>query len=204
MVAARAHGSSHVEVSLPARQEPAGINRAEVLRQKLQSIDKKERDHARNELRSLAKESDESREQVIRTLIELVEQSNERSRLTSGVHYDAWSFAVELLGELKATESIDALIACIDCNDGIEGLSLTHHPALKAIITIGPAAIPRLTEALRNAPPETRRYSALALGMISEPEAKAALESALPLEQDNDVLTCIKIALRQHGSPNHL
>ncbi len=160
-------------------QNQADINEATILAQQLQSADEVERKQAKKEIRLLTEKSAESRGQVIRELIKLIERSNSRLRLTSEEHYDAWSFAVELLGELKATESIATLVTCISCNDGTGGLSVYRHPALRAIIKIGPEAIPKLREALSSNDPATREYSALALGEIGGTEARAALENAL-------------------------
>lgn len=82
----------------------------------------KERAEAKKGLRSMARASAQSREQVIRELVKLIKGSEPLLGASSTAHYDAWSFAAELLGQVKAAEALDVLIACIDCNDGIHGL----------------------------------------------------------------------------------
>lgn len=180
---------------MPAVQEQASINMAAAVVQRLQDPDEAARERAKNDITSLARESDQSREQVIRELIKLVESSNARLRLSSPTHYHSWKFAVEFLGEIKATEAIDALVNCIDCNDGIAGLSYERLPAYKAIIIIGPDAVAKLADTLHRGRPESRQYAALALGEIGGDEAKKALEDALQQEENKEVTTCIKMAL---------
>lgn len=180
------------DVISPVKQERLEVSRAALLVQKLESAVELERRQARRELGVLARESEESRAQVIRELTALVERSNAHLRLTSGVHYDAWSFAVEMLGDLKATESLDALVSCIECNDGTAGLSFDRYPVLKAVVALGPAAVPKLTEALSNERPATRKFAALALGEIGGDEAKTSLQNALPAEKDKEVETTIR------------
>jgi HEAT repeat protein len=182
----------------PGRQAQPDANEVSGLKRRLQDSDEAERGRAKRDLSSLAQKSVELRGQVIRELIELMETSDDRRRLSSPAHNDAWTFAAELLGQLKATEALDVLIDCIHCDDGHAGLSFDRYPALKAVTAIGSEAIPNLTLALSHDRPEVIKYAALALGEIGGAEAKQALGNALSQEQDKDVLTCIKIALRQH------
>ena len=186
----------HSGVNVPVKQDQSGEDKATRLVRQLQLDNEVERSEAKQELCSLARKSDQSRNQVIQELVKLVQGSDPTLRLTSPAHYDAWRFAAELLGELKATEALDVLIACTDCTNGISGLSSYRRPALRALIMIGPEAIPKLTEALNDSRPTTRRYAALALGEIGGAEAKKALERALLSEQDKDVAISIQIALR--------
>lgn len=184
-------------VNLPVRQDSAGTNKAGDLVQKLQVAGEAEQEKVKKELSLLAEESAESREQVIQELIIRVKGSDVRSRLTSRAHYNAWKSAVDLLGQLKATEAIDVLVECIACNDGIAGLSNDRYPALKAILAIGHEAIPKLTQALsNNDDPATRIFSASALGQLGGDEAKEALEQALLSEQNTEVAASIRVALK--------
>ena len=184
-------------VNTPVKQDQFGDERAIRLVRRLQWDDEVERGQAKKGLRSLARESAQLRQEVIQGSIKLVQASELSLRLSSSAHYDAWRFAAELLGELKATEALDVLIACIDCNNGLSGLSFDRFPALKAIIMIGPAAVPKLTDALRDTRPATRSYAAFALGEIGGPDTKKALENALLSERDKDVVISIQIALRK-------
>jgi HEAT repeat protein len=192
-----ARTAPRVQTNQPAKQVEPAEDRAAVLIRKLQSPGDADREQAKEELRSLAKESAESRRRVIDESIRLMKSTDAAQRIPSSAQYDAWRFAAELLGELKATEAVDTLIACIDCNDGIMGLSFHRFPALRALTMIGPEAVPKLTEALSDSRPRTRGYAALALGEIGGVEAKAALERALLTEQDPDVIPSIRIALRE-------
>lgn len=180
-------------VNTPVKQDEAGDDKATRLVRELQSDDEVERTRAKKGLRFLARES---RPRVIHELVKLVQGSERKLRTTSRAHYDAWSFAAELLGKLKATEAVDVLIACIDCNNGMGGLSAHRFPAFRALIMIGSEAIPKLTEALSNTRPSTRSRAALALGEIGGSDAKKALEHALLSERHEDVVKSIQIALR--------
>jgi HEAT repeat protein len=102
-----------------------------------------------------------------------------------------------LLGQVKAVEALDVLIACINCNDGMHGLSAYRFPAFRALIMIGPEAVPKLVKALSDSAASTRGRAASALGEIGGADAKKALEQALISERDEDVVRSIKIALRK-------
>jgi HEAT repeat protein len=182
---------------MPRKQDQSGENKAAILVRKLQSDREGERTLAKKGLRSMARTSAQSREQVIRELVKLVGGSEAVLRASSTVHYDAWSFAAELLGQVKAVEALDVLIACINCNDGMHGLSAYRFPAFRALIMIGPEAVPKLVKALSDSAASTRGRAASALGEIGGADAKKALEQALISERDEDVVRSIKIALRK-------
>jgi HEAT repeat protein len=184
---------SVVGVNIPVKQNPMGDESVIKLVRQLQSENEVERGEAKEGLRSLARKS---RQQIVNELIKLMEGSEPKLRITSQAHYDAWSFAAELLGELKATEALDVLIACISCNNGIHGLSAYRFPAFRALITIGPEAVPRLISALSDSNASTRSRAALALGEIGGTDATKALENALVSERNQDVVISIQIALR--------
>lgn len=185
-------------VEASVKQEQTTDNEVAASVRRLRSADEGERERAKKELRLLASKSARSRKQVIQELIKVTGESDARLRVTSAQYYDAWKFATELLGELKATEALDVLIECIDCNDGFAGLSFDHYPALKAITVIGEPAVPKLTAALNHDRAATRSAAASALGTIGGAEAMEALESALRQERDENVIAHIRIALRRH------
>jgi HEAT repeat protein len=193
-----AHANGGVGLNSPVNRNENQTTTDEVskLLQKLQSADDRDRKQAKKELGALARGSSEGREEAISELIKFVEGSNNRLRLSSEAHYDAWESAVALLGELKATEAIDSLIACIDCNDGTGGLSFDRYPALKALTKIGAEAVLKLTAALSDPRFNTRKYAALALGEIGGQRATPAMEQALLMEQNPEVVASLKIALR--------
>jgi HEAT repeat protein len=184
-------------LTLLMKHDQSGENKAAILVRKLQSDHEGERAQAKKGLRSLARASAQSREEVIGELVKLIGGSEPVLRVTSAPHYDAWSFAATLLGQVKAVEALDVLIACIDCNDGIHGLSSDRFPAYKAVIMIGSDAVPKLIKTLSDRGASTRGRAALALGEIGGTDAKNALEDALISERDEDVVRSIKIALRK-------
>ena len=184
---------------MPRNQDQSGENNAAILVRKLQSDREGERAQAKKGLRLLVQASAQSREQVIRELIKLVRGSEPILRASSTAHYDAWTYAAELLGQVKAVEALDVLIACLDCNNGMHGLSSYRFPAFRAVIMIGSGAVPKLIDALSNSGASTRGRAASALGEIGGADAKKALEQALSSERDEDVIRSIKIALRKRS-----
>lgn len=181
-------------VNMPVKQDPIGEERVIKLVRQLQSDHEVERAQAKKGLRALARKS---RQQVVQESIKLMQESEPRLRMTTQAHYDAWRFSAELLGELKATEALDVLIACISCNNGINGLSAYRFPAFRALIMIGPEAVPKLISVLSDNDAATRSRAALALGEIGGSDATKALENALVSERDQDVVMSIQIALRK-------
>ena len=183
-------------------QITSGDDQTNELVQQLLSNNEGDRQRVKGKIILLARQAPEARARVIQALIQFVEVSDTELRLSSAAHYDAWSSAIELLGELKATEALGLLIECISCNNGTGGLSFYRYPALRAIVMFGPAAVPKLAVALNDSSPVKRKYAALALGEIGGAEAKMALEEALIKEQDSSVIPSIRIALRQHTQTN--
>lgn len=145
------------------------------------------RDHSRERLLNRAKVSTVSRASVIRAVLGVLDDPNAR--------FDTWAAAAQVLGELKATEAIDSLIRHLERNDGIVGFSSIHFPAFRAVLNIGPPAIPKLAKALSDGAPSIRQLAAQALGVIGGNEAKNALGQTLEVEKDGDVIRSIQIAL---------
>ena len=110
--------------------------------------------------------------------------------------YRTWYAASDMLGMLKATEAIDVLIRYLDFSDRITGLSISHRPAVKALVQIGDAAVPRLTHALFNKDSPTRGQAAEALGHIGGGSARRGLRRALRTETNAYVIDGIKRALK--------
>jgi hypothetical protein len=59
-----------------------------------------------------------------------------------------WFDAAYALGDLRAQEAISIPVANLDYNDGVVSLSLSHLPAVGAVIEIETPAVPKLLEAL--------------------------------------------------------
>lgn len=145
------------------------------------------RDQSQAKLLEVAKVSMDTRRQVIRAVMMLVDDPDAR--------YGTWSAAAGILGELKSTEAVDSLVKHLDRSDGVIGLSSSHFPALQAVINIGQPSVPKLVKALFESTPPIRQLAAQALGTIGGNEAKDALGRALKIEKDGDVIRSIQIAL---------
>lgn len=114
-----------------------------------------------------------------------------------------------LLGELKATEALDLLIANIDFTDGWSTKISEHYtPALVAILRIGQPGIPKLQTVLNNDSLAGRRqFAAFAIAYIGGGDAREALKSALPRETDPCVKGFLKVSLEAFNNkerPNHV
>ncbi|HJP95739.1 MAG TPA: hypothetical protein VJ843_00010 [Candidatus Saccharimonadales bacterium] len=130
-------------------------------------------------LLAIAQKSPEARSQVIRALIQLLEQDADGGANT------AFFLACDLLGELKALEAIETLVRYIDYEPGRISTSLHYMPAVRALIEMGKAAVPKLAEALvsgksvlRANDHTLRYYAGNALLHIGGTQAKEALEMA--------------------------
>ena len=66
------------------------------------------------------------------------------------VEANLWREGARLLGDLKASESVDLLLSHITMTGGGWSSTMTHQPALEGIIRMGPLAIPKLERLLRN------------------------------------------------------
>jgi hypothetical protein len=93
-----------------------------------------------------------------------------------------WREGALLLGELKATESLDLLLSHIKMTDGEWSSTMTHQPALAGIVLMGPVAIPKLSNLLRNQDWQIRHYAVFCLASIGGPSARRAIQAAVPLE----------------------
>src|SRR6185295_16662411 len=56
--------------------------------------------------------------------------------------FNIWRAGADLLGYLKATESVDFLVAHLDFSSGIFSTTMSQQPALRAVKQIGESAIP--------------------------------------------------------------
>ncbi len=97
--------------------------------------------------------------------------------------FQEWSEATDILGRIKATEALDTLIGCLDCNDGRFGLSLGRFPAALAVLRFGEMSIPKLSAALRHKNPMVRHKAAEVLYAMGGDTAKQEVKKALPNER---------------------
>lgn len=106
-----------------------------------------------------------------------------------------WTNGASVLGELKAVEALDMLINHSNLNDGLFSASMSHQPAIGAIITMGSAAVPKLSDALtHNQNREIRLAVALCLSEIGGQEATDALKEVLVTESDKCVRRFIELS----------
>lgn len=124
--------------------------------------------------------------------------------------YDNYLFfenGASLLGELKATEALDLLVANIDINDQYPS-SLNDFPALVAILKIKEPALPKLQALLSSDPdPGRRKFAAFAISYIGGSQARKALTNALPPETDPCVKKSLQISVQAFDNktrPNHI
>jgi len=107
-----------------------------------------------------------------------------------------WSEATNLLGRIRATEALDTLINCLECNDGRFGLSLGRFPAALGVVNFGEAAIPKLSAALKRKEPMTRYKAAEVLYAMGGDRAKHLVKKAVPNERVRWIADAMKNMLR--------
>jgi hypothetical protein len=188
--------------SPPVRSDTTGQSQtdSDVIRSLIESLSSNEptvRTHSERELINLAKSSAELRGQVIQELMKSVESKDE----LDGHHFVLedtflfWSSATLVFADIKAVEAIDVMIRCIDSSNGLSG-NMGEPPSAYGLVRMGPVAIPKLAQALRNEPNRTHRARiVLSLGRIGGPQARAVLRRALKTETDKGVRYYINWAL---------
>ena len=155
--------------------------------QSLYSTNQEDRRLTKQQILSLAKESEVNRVKISGALTALLSQP----KTPPGTWYDV----ADLLGELRATEAIGELVRQLDYNDGVIGFSNSHWPAVRALIKIGDAAVPELARALKEGKASIKGRAASALGAIGGSEVKRALEGALKIERDESIRDAIRRSL---------
>jgi HEAT repeat protein len=159
--------------SLLERLRPAETYEEATTRKEALSIETQQ--NVQDSLMSIAKQTPEARAEVVEALIRVAQDPQARAE---GVIASRWTMAVKVLGELKATEAIDILIANLG-ETGQNGIviSLGYHPVAQALVKIGEPAIPRLMEVWSSDNDDEIRHQAeVALVNIGKP--------AIPVMQD--------------------
>jgi len=162
-----------------------------------------ERVAARTTLLDLSHKSSATRESLIKELLKTVKvpiKSVEFMR--DPARYLEWKETTTLLGLLRAVEAIDALIECLDCNNGVFRLSADVFPATKAIIEIGDKSIPKLSQVIKRGSQLKRYLAVVALSQIGGDEAKAVLERAQQIEKDKEMALTISRLLANWTNSN--
>ena len=145
------------------------------------SCDYDEAQSAQDLLRQSAKRSSACRKQTIAAVMKAMDKPDlDISRDQASANL--WREGSLLLGDLRATESLDLLLSHIKMTDGEWSTTMTHQPALEGIIRIGPAAIPKLKNLLRNEDWQSRHYAVFCLASIGGLSGLRAIQTALPAE----------------------
>jgi len=151
----------------------------------------------RKRIIELGQQSDENRQIVIAELLKRAKAPDFRYRLTTMAGSYFWVEVCEIFYELKAAETIDFLVDCIDCPaiSQIVNNRYRYKPAVPALIGLGQPAVLRLAQTLYNPDPQIRIYAAVCLGNIQGDAARQALINALPNEPDVNVQAEINRAI---------
>ena len=157
-------------------------------------------------LKSEAQRSSACRQEVITKLSSAMDQPN--LDLTGGTpQFFLWHYGTRLLGQLKAIEALDLLVANFDLHDG-SGFPLDHHPALVGVIDMGETALPKLQAVLKDNPdPDTRQYAVFCIAQIGGRTAREILGDALGRESDPCTVSCIRatlISFNNKRRPNNI
>ena len=146
-------------------------------------------------LRQSAKRSSACRRQVVAAVMGAMNKPNlDISR--DQAFANLWREGAVLLGDLKATQSLDLLLSHIKMMDGGFTLTMTHQPALEGIIRMGTLAIPKLKPLLQSKDWQTRHYAVYCLFRIGGTSARRELESALPMERDRCVKKFLSVSIK--------
>lgn len=147
-------------------------------------------------LRDKAAETPACRREVIAALVTAVDLPQSEIKRDDGARY-TWQYGALLLGELQAIEALDLLVSQLTMETGVYySLSMSHRPALRAVIEMGPVAIPKLDAVLRQHEDRWMRYSAAwCIATIGSPEAVASLRQASDAEADPCVGNIIRVSL---------
>ncbi len=160
-------------------------------------------DQAQAWLLSKSGESEQCRAEVIAALMKAMDRPHLDFTHDKDSYY-LWLYGAEVLGELKASEALDLLVSHLHLMDrNLYSSSMTHQPALRGVVEMGPVAIPKLDAVLRESPnPELRFDAVYCIATIGGPKAVESLSQALGSESNECVSRLIRISLDsfdEHG-----
>ena len=166
------------------------------------SRDYNQAQEAQTVLRQSARRSSTCRKQIIAAVMKAMDKPGlDISRDQASA--DLWREGAVLLGDLKATQSLDLLLSHISMTDGEWSSTMVHQPALEGIIRMGPVAIPKLEKLLRNKDWQTRHDAVFCITHIGGPSALRAIKTAVSNESHSCVkglmLASIKVIDVKHG-----
>ena len=157
----------------------------------------REMEAAKLRLISSARVSAKCRTEVIGTII----KEMDKPQLQAYRDFNLWRYGANVLGDLKATESLDLLIRNLSFTDG-SSINVTHYPAMEGVIKMGRPALPKLGAALRQNSDVSYRYNAVfCIAQIGGAGATAELKAALPSESDSCVRKFIEISIKALSNP---
>ena len=164
--------------------------------QKFKSDKWTEWEEARKLLLDKAADSEGCREQVITALMKAMDRPN-LDFTTDSESYNLWLYGAQVLGDLKAVESLDLLISHLKLYNGaFFSASLRHQPALKGVLRMGKVAIPKLEAVLQQDPDRDMRfYAVYGIATIGGPQAVRSLREAANSESDECVRRAIRASL---------
>ncbi len=142
-----------------------------------------------------AKENTAARKRVIAALMKSMDKPNVNIERDLSDYY-LWREGSILLGDLKAIEALDLLIAHLDMTNGFHSASMVFQPAILGVRKIGRPAIPKLTDALLNSPKAAVRMAAIyCLTEIGGVSAMNALKQAQNAKNNQCVTRFISSSL---------
>ena len=105
-----------------------------------------------------------------------------------------------MLGDLKAIEALDFLVAHLDFSRGMFSTTMSQQPALHAVQEIGEGAIPKLSDVLRQHPDwRMRMYAVYCISGIGGPAAERTLKEALPSLKPDRIAGVGGLTTRHHS-----
>lgn len=157
--------------------------------------DKIIRDIGSDNLLKIAYKSNQANKLVIEALTKVL-QDKKLLTYQKEIRYKTYYQAVYLLGELKATTTIDLLVNNLDYTIDQNSITKNYYPALDAIVKIGDVAVPKLAKSLledKNIIIKTNIIRVL--DKIHTKAARQALEQALAVEKNPQLQHYIQVIL---------
>ena len=158
-------------------------------------------------LKATAEHSPNCRKQVITRLMSAMKESPAPDLTGSTPRSDLRHYAPQLLGELKAIESLDYLVANFQPDDE-DWFPVIHNSAVSGVISMGEVALPKMQAVLKENPnPEIRQFAVFCIASIGGPSAEQILQDALLAESDECTTACIRATLKSFANtrrPHHI
>ena len=196
------HESAFVPVQSKVACLPE-VNVLSALRQVSSATLQSEADQARETLVNESRRSPKCRKQMIAVIMGAMDRPN-LTFTGDPTMYQLWRDGAELLGDLKATEALDLLISHLDLHAETFSSSMSHQPALRGLIKMGPVAIPKLDAVLSHNPDRNKRhYAVYCISAIGGPSAVRVLKRALHSESDPCVNRFIRVSIDSLHNKNY-